>query len=229
MNKEKTQAVAELEDDQLVKRIKQGEIQLFRTIIKKYNQRLYRIAVSYGINDMDCDDLIQKTYVGAFQKLDQFEGRAKFSTWLTKILINECLMFKRNQKTKRKIFANFAQENLVTISYGAHQNPERLVVNKEMNEILEIAIKKLPDKLRSVYIMKEIENMSVKEIAESLSISIVNVKVRLHRAKSMLKDRLTEIINPATLFSFGNERCDDLTDNVMKKIIDNKKTDFSNN
>lgn len=89
-----------LDDEQLIHLIRSGGTELFRVLIKRYNQRLYRTAISFGIGDFDTDDLIQQDYINVFEKLGQFRGEAKFSTWLTRILINECLMYKRKKNKK---------------------------------------------------------------------------------------------------------------------------------
>lgn len=201
-------------DEEIIERISNNETELFTLIMKKYNQRLYRIAVSYGVYNDDCDDVIQKTYIAAYEKLNTFKGEAKFSTWLIRILINECLMLKRKSKNYTSLDENIIQN----LQSDEKRNPERIIMNAENKIFLEGAINELPEKYKQVFIMKEIEGMSIEETSEILYISKTNVKVRLHRAKSMLRDFITAKIGLEGLFVFGNLRCDNITWNVMKFI-----------
>jgi RNA polymerase sigma-70 factor (ECF subfamily) len=215
MIKEAVQNETELTEEEIISGIRSGNVQLYREIVRRNNQRLYRIALSYGISDDDADEVMQIAYITAYEKLDQFRGEAKFSTWLTKILINECLMQKRSQKR----FSRLNNEMSVTIPAGRHQNPEENYMNEQRKEILEKAVNELPDKYRSVFILKEVEGMSIDEASKVLNISKVNVKVRLHRAKSMLKDFISGMTDLSSLFTFGNDRCDRLNENVMQYVM----------
>lgn len=205
---------SELKDEEIILKIKQGNYEYFSEIVKRYNQRLYRIALSYGVYDDDCEEVIQLAYISAFEKINQFRGEAKFSTWLSKILINECLMLKR----KNKKFVKINDLDYVTIASGDHLNPENSLMKEEKKQILENAITQLPEKYKSVFMLKEIEGMSIEEASEVLEISKVNVKVRLHRAKLMLKKILMEVSDVSNLFTFGNERCDRVNNVVMNYI-----------
>ncbi len=214
LTEQKNKLLKQISDEELIFEVKNGNIEVYSEIVRRYNQRLYRIAVSYGVMDDDAEEVIQLAYISAYEKLSQFRGDAKFSTWLIKILINECLMLKRQQKRVVKL----EESNDVTFRADNHQNPEENYMNIERKEILEEAVKRLPEKYRTVFILKEIEGMSIEEISDSVGISKVNVKVRLHRAKSMLKEDIKGIIHFSSLFTFGNERCDNITENVMDYI-----------
>ncbi len=207
-----------LSDEEIISEVISGNKEYFSEILKRYNQRLYRVALSFGIQDDDCEEVMQLAYIAAYEKLQQFRGEAKFSTWLIKILVNECLQLKR--KKKKSVYIN--EESLVTIPAGDHLNPQEVTMDKERKEILENAIEQLPEKYKSVYILKEIEGMSISETADALTISKVNVKVRLHRAKNMLKDALSSITDVSNLYMFGNERCDRLTNRVIDYILNKK-------
>lgn len=215
---QKNRSLKQISDEEIIAEVKSGNIEAYSEIVRRYNQRLYRIAVSYGVMDDDAEEVIQLAYISAYEKLSQFRGEAKFSTWLIKILINECLMLKRQQKRVVKL----DEIKDVTFNTESHQNPEEKYMNIERKEILEEAVKRLPEKYRTVFIFKEIEGMSIEEISDSLGISKVNVKVRLHRAKSMLKEVIKGIIHFSRLFTFGNERCENITENVMDYIKNNQ-------
>jgi len=205
-----------LTDEELISKIKDGESLFYRDIVKRYNQRLYRIAISYGVYDDDCDEVIQNTFIKVYEKLDQFRSEARFSTWLIRILINECLMLKR--KKKKWLGLN----DIVTLPAGDHLNPEIKYMDEERKKIFEDAVNRLPEKYKSVYILKEIEGMSIEEITEILAISKVNVKVRLHRARIILREFISIDTEVSELFTFGNERCDRVTSNVMDYILKRK-------
>ncbi len=209
----KTEKLNNLSDEELISKVKSGEIEYYRDIVKRFNQRMYRIAISYGVYNDDCEEVIQTAFITAYEKLEQFRGEAKFSTWLTRILINECLMLKRKKKKLINI------DEIVTIPAGDHLNPETEYMDKERKKILENAILKLPEKYKSVYILKEIEGMSIEKIAELMSLSQVNVKVRIHRAKTMMREFIGQDVNVNELFTFGNERCDRVADSVMEYIL----------
>lgn len=202
-------------DEEVIAGVKSGDIESFRLIIKKYNQRLYRIALSYGIDDDDCDDLIQQTYIAAYENLSQFQSKALFSTWLIKILINNCLMFKRKQKVLNKKLERISDQSNDLIS---HNDPEKELRSKEIYQAFEKAIKDLPEKYRTVFMLTEIEGMSLKEASQCLNISVVNTKVRAHRSKTILKELLKLQLDGNTLFTFGNIRCDRIADNVINRI-----------
>ncbi len=206
-----------LSDEELINRIKNGEYELFGTIMKNYNQRMYRTAVAFGISDDDAEDMIQQTYIAAFENLNKFQGKAKISTWLIRILINECLMYKRKLKSSNSRNQIARDSFLVTSFAGKHQTPETDYMEKETIDILNSTINQLPEKYRTVYVMREVEEMSIKETAECLGISEMNVKVRLFRSKSLLKDSLKKY-NLKEAFPFGNERCNRIVDNVMNHI-----------
>lgn len=205
----------DLSDKEVIEEIRKGNINLFRIIIKRYNQRLYRIALSFNINDDDCDDILQMTYIRAFEKLSQFRGDSLLSTWLIKILINECLMLKRREKNKNKVKEKI---EIVTSLINEHQTPEHKYMQNELKNILETEINELPDKFRQIFLLREVEGMSIKETSQLLGITETNIKIRLHRAKSLLKDRISQKINYKEVFTIGNERCDNITDRVMEYI-----------
>lgn len=205
-------------DNDIISRILAGEKDLYAILVRRYNQRLYRIAMSMINNDPDTEEVMQVAYIKAFENLRKFESRSAFSTWLTRILINECLLYLR--KRKRSLFMNneLIENEMHWRSSEDVQTPLMNVLNSEMKKILEDAICSLPEKYKAVFVMRELENMSVAETQESLNLSEANVKVRLNRAKALLKNSLSPIYKKEDLFSFHLSRCDRLTDNVMREI-----------
>ncbi|MDP4199782.1 MAG: RNA polymerase sigma factor [Bacteroidota bacterium] len=206
-------------DQELAQRIVAGEAALFAVLMKRYNQRLYRIARGLGIPDIECDDLLQQTYIQAYLKLPQFRGESAFATWLTRILINQGLMFLRK---KRPAISEQGQLEGLGLDAAEHiaspsPTPERELLRRELRSVIEHAIEQLPKDHRIVYVMREIEDMSIADISRSLGISESNVKVRLHRSRRLLQARLRDYVGP-DLYEFGNARCDAIVHHVLRAV-----------
>ncbi|MGZ3920887.1 MAG: RNA polymerase sigma factor, partial [Bacteroidia bacterium] len=196
----------ELKDNVIIEEILSGNKEKYALIMRKYNQRLYRICKGYLKDEAEIEDVMQETYIKAFQNLVKFENRSKFSSWLTRILINECLQ--RLRKMKRETLLDNSEEQMKTMNLTDKKSPETESLNKELKGLLEINIAQLPEKYRAVFIMREVEKMSIDETAESLEISDSNVKVRLNRAKEMLRAALMNTYPIGEVFEFNLVRCD---------------------
>lgn len=205
-------------DELLISRIKGGDTDLYEILIRRYNQRLFRIIRGYLKNEHDVKDVMQSTYLKAFENLDQFREEARFSTWLIRIGINEALK-KLKDRNHGAGWNAVTSPDKANLTNGIEtDNPEKKAIQHDMNKYLEQAIDTLPHKYRSVLIMRELEQMSTRETARSLEITRVNVKVRLHRAKKMLRDALTDMLDEIDLLSFKGKRCDSMTRRVMNLI-----------
>lgn len=210
-----------IKESEVIKRILSGEKELYEILVRRNNQKLYRIIRSYLKDDAEIEDIMQDSYVKAFTKLYQFKLESSFSTWLIRIGINESLA---RLKEKGKLYHlneqsnNLRSNTILEIPDNRQLNPQDKMVRNETKQILENAIDSLDIKYKTVYVMKEVEEMSLKEIAIALDITIANVKVRLHRSKEMLKEKLYEVANDKNIFEFGFSRCDRITENVMKRI-----------
>lgn len=217
---EKTQATTtgNSTDEEIISRIIIGEKDLFSIIVRRYNQRLYRVGMSIMHNDAEIEDAMQVAYINAYQHLQQFSSQSSFATWLTRIMINECLI--RIKKRKRSITLNSdSMEYIVYQQTTTSQTPVTKMMNTELRSILENAISKLPEKYRTVFVMREIEDMNVADTQACLDISEVNVKVRLNRAKVMLRSLLSNHYKKEDILHFHLNRCDRMVDNVMMSII----------
>jgi len=218
MNKEGIPTSEILNDDEIIARILHGEKDLYSIIVRRYNQRLYRVGMSMINDDAEVEDAMQVAYINAYENLGKFAFRSSFPTWLTRILINECLL--RLRKRKKSISMNDENiENVMKQDKGP-QTPVTTTVNSELRSILNDAISKLPEIYRSVFVMREIENMSIAETKECLNISEVNVKVRLNRAKALLRDILSAQYSKDDILHFHLSRCDRMVDTVMRSIRD---------
>jgi RNA polymerase sigma-70 factor (ECF subfamily) len=204
------QAVSTLADEEVVRRILDGETALFELIVRRYNQRLFRATRAILRDDDAAEDAMQEAYVRAFAKLDQFAGEAKFSTWLTKIAVYEALGRLRRAKSEEEL----------PCTMNADDNPERTAYGRELRAAIEKAVDSLPPLYRSVFVMRELEDLSVAETAECLGITHETVKTRLHRARMLLRSRLERAVGSATsnAFSYLGRRCDRMTASVMDRI-----------
>lgn len=212
-----------ISDADVVRRILSGEKELYEILLRRNNQKLYRVIRGYISNDTEIQDIMQNTYLKAFEKLYQFKHGSAYSTWLIRIGINEALARLKEKGKVLNLMENSAviQGNTILEMPDVNQmNPEKKMISQEAKQLLENSIDALEPKYRTVYILREIEGMSIREISESLDISASNVKVRLHRAKSMLKEILYKIttVNEG-VFEFGNSKCDAITDEIMRIIL----------
>lgn len=208
-----------LDDSQVVSRILLGETALFEILMRRYNQKLYRIIHGYFTHDDDIEDIMQETYMRAFEKLEQYRHESAFSTWLIRIGINTALMRLRAKERQNLSMTGYANEVSLLQKNHTRQYADSKMIEDEMKGLLEKAIDNLPEKYKVVYIMKHIEGMELEEIAQCLQITENNVKVRLHRAKNHLKERLLHLCSDAEIFNYGNTRCDNLVQQVMGKIL----------
>ncbi|MEO5977042.1 MAG: RNA polymerase sigma factor [Chryseolinea sp.] len=208
---------SQLDDVTVVRRVIGGEKELFEILLRRHNQTLYRVLRSYLKDEDDIRDAMQNTYLKSFNKLFQFQGNASFSTWLIRIGMNEALLRLKIIKREQANFLGSNDEQLNLIPDN-QMNAETKIIRREAEQMLEQAIDNLPEMYRVVYMLKEIEGMSNSEVCESLSLTDSNVKVRLHRAKAMLKDSLYTLSISSDVFEFGKGKCDDIVNAVMKAI-----------
>lgn len=200
-----------ISDTILIQRILDGEKSLFENIIRKYNKRLYRIGMSILNHDMEVEDAIQVTYINIYRSLADFENRSSFCTWLTRIMLHECLA-RKDKKLRLKVMNEEQDQNFKNMTTPVH-----LLINKELNTALETAIADLPEKYRLVFVLREVEDLSVKETAEVLSLKETNIKVRLNRAKTMLRENLQGYMKE-NVYSFHLNRCDRIVRQVFKVL-----------
>ncbi len=178
-------------DEEIVTRVLAGEIDLFAIIMRRYNARLYRVAFSILRDEAEAEDVMEDAYVRAYQHLNQFAGRAKFSTWLTRIAVNEAFMRKRRSRRYQSLDDD-GEEHGPTELVSAMPDPEQVLSHKALATSLQKAILALPEKYRTVLVVRGVHELTVAETAECLGISQENVKVRLHRARAALRRVLNE-------------------------------------
>jgi RNA polymerase sigma factor (sigma-70 family) len=207
-----------ISDNEIIARILAGDKNLYARVIKKYNQRLYRVAMSIINDDAEAEDIMQVTYIKTYEHLGDFAFKASFSTWLTKILINECLL--RLKLKKRYITMNdeAMDHELYLLKINEVTTPAAKLMNTELKNILEESIRQLPEKYRTVFVMREIEGLNVADTQDCLAISEANVKVRLSRARVLLKNKLSEFYKKEDILHFHLTRCDRMVLRIMGKI-----------
>lgn len=204
-------------DEELVEKVMGGDLSRFELLLRRHNQNLYRVARSIVGDDSEAEDIVQETYVRAFVHLNQFEGRAKFSTWLTKIAIHESFA-----RLRRRAKVTAREEDIAVNSpwVSIEPNPEEALLADSLRKILEKGIDDLPSTYRSVVVLREINGLSTQEAAECLGISVEATKVRLHRAKTLLKKNLASQFedNACEVFRFRGIRCDTMVELVLARI-----------
>lgn len=205
---------AEPGDEQVVARVRGGDTAAFALLMRRHNQRLYRAVRAILRDDDDTEDVLQDTYMRAFRHLDQFQGRARFSTWLTRIAVHEALH--RRQRGARLTRLDDVAAAIESPAPG----PEADTADRELRRLLEASIDRLSDDFRTVFVLRDIEGLSTAEAAESLDIPEETVKTRLHRARRQLQGHINRAIgeSAAEVFAFGFERCDRLVAAVMERL-----------
>jgi RNA polymerase sigma-70 factor, ECF subfamily len=207
-------------DEQLVEGVRRGETALYELLMRRYNKRLYRVARSVLRNPGEAEDVVQEAFVRAYTHLDQFLGTAKFSTWLTKIAFYESLARVRQRSRISNDSAGPEKPGILESLRSSMPGPEEQVMEKQAVEILEDAVDGLPDNLRSVFMIREIEELSTAETAECLGLTEAAVKIRLHRARKLLRRQLYESVGATRgqAFRFLGVRCDRIVNGVMERI-----------
>jgi RNA polymerase sigma factor (sigma-70 family) len=205
-------------EEEIISKILDGEHALFEVLIRRYNAILYKIARSYDFNHEEAKDLLQETHIAAYQNLGKFESRSSYKTWIAKIMVNKCLYKLSYGSSKYEVPDHITDENFQPMFSSKKQATEADVLNKELSVILEKSLEKVPVHYRTVFILREVEGLSVAETAEMLNLTQVNVKVRLNRAKNLLQKELERYYSKAQLYDFNLIYCDSVVKNVFYAI-----------
>lgn len=198
-----------ISDKELIGRILNGEKQLYEKLMRKYDQRMFRIGMSIINDQAEARDIIQNTYLNAYLQLSSLQNRSNFGTWLIKILVNESLLRKKRKLKQQQVLNKQLRNETET--------PLKNLLNKELKALLEKSISSLPEKYKLVFVMREIEEMSTHETMEVLNLSESNVKIRLSRAKEMLREKLGSK-KLKEVFELKLRFCDKIVNYVMNKI-----------
>jgi RNA polymerase sigma-70 factor (ECF subfamily) len=210
---------AALPDAALVNLARAGDEAAVRTLVRRHNRRLFRVARGVLRDDAEAEDVVQETYVRAFTRLDRFRGEAELPTWLTRIALNEALGRLRKRRPGADLSALDAGEERAILfpMSPAPAGPEGEAGRAQARAVLEQAVDALPEAFRLVFVLRDMEGMSIEETAAALSIRPETVKTRLHRARRMLRRSIERMLSAgfADIFPFDGERCVRMADRVV--------------
>jgi RNA polymerase sigma-70 factor, ECF subfamily len=213
-------------DSDLARRVSAGDHIAFEALMRQFNRPLFRVARSILEDDTEAEDALQEAYVTAYGAMNSFRGESKLSTWLTRIVINEALGRLRKQKRDRVVipFSSEGQQDETAKEAAAvdesKASPEAATLRAEIRRLLERKIDELPMAFRTVFMMRELEEMTVEETARCLDIPEATVRSRHFRAKGLLRESLARDIDVGTAdaFAFLGERCDRIVAKVLNRI-----------
>jgi RNA polymerase sigma factor (sigma-70 family) len=228
MNRMNNLAHAELplgvdtDDAELARRIAAGDRAAFELLMRRHNRRLYRLARATLRDEAEAEDALQEAYLSAYRSIGRWRGEAALSTWLSRLVVNECLDRLRRQGRRHNIVpivsASDAEPDLMSAT--THDVPERALVRAEMRALLERKLDELPEVFRTVFVLRCVEELSVEETAQSLGIPEATVRTRQFRARSLLRESLARELDLAErdVFAFGGWRCDRIVEKVLERL-----------
>jgi RNA polymerase sigma-70 factor, ECF subfamily len=208
-----------LSDEEVVRRVGRGETALFEILMRRYNQRLFRVARAIVRDDAEAEDVLQQAYVNAYTHLHQFAGEARFATWLTRITTYEALARLRRQGRHQETYRGDGDDTMDGLP-APQPDPEQQAFTGELRHALEASLDALPETYRTVFVFREVEGLSTAETADCLEVSEDVVKTRLHRARALLREDLYQRagLSARSVFSFDGGRCDRVVGAVLGRL-----------
>ena len=208
-----------LDEEELIKKIVDGDKTLFEVLIRRYNSVLYKLARCYGFSHQDAEDIMQETHVSAYTNLKNFQHKASYKTWVSKILIHKCVYklsygYFKNEHPG----TNEMNDQAKPVFNQSRMGTEKTILNKELSKVLEKSLEEIPLTYRTVFILREVEGFSTNETAELMNSTPVNVKVRLNRAKTLLQKKLEGFYSSTDIYEFNAIFCDALVKRVINQI-----------
>ncbi|SPE39426.1 RNA polymerase sigma factor [Candidatus Sulfopaludibacter sp. SbA3] len=186
---------ASVDESLLVAQARDGETRAFGELVRRYESKIFRLAQHITQNREDAEDVLQETFMKAYEHLDQFQGNSKFYTWIVRIAVNQALMKLRRRKNDKSVSIDetidTGEDTIVREIAAWEENPEQKFSREELGEVLDTAIQSLEPLYRSVFVLRDIEELSTEETAETLNLSVPAVKSRLLRARLQLREKLT--------------------------------------
>ena len=207
---------ASLEDREVVRRVRAGEKELFEVLVRRHDQRVYRTVRAILRDEDEVEDAMQQAWIQAYLHLGEFEGASAFSTWLVRISANEALQRLR----RRSRLVSVPEEPEEEVMDRRAEDPEERAAAREAVRLLERAVDRLPEIYRTVFVLRDVEGLSTTETATALEIGEEAAKVRLHRARAMLRETLSELVDRTApeAFQFLAPRCNRMVEAVMARI-----------
>ena len=222
--------VSFVDDSELAGRVARDDQGAFETLMRRHNSRLFRVARAILKDDAEAEDTLQDAYLDAYRHISEFRGGAHLATWLTRIVINQALMRLRRRKRDRVVVA-FGERGTTEagrdsgpmeadVADEGIESPPGVALRGEIRRLLERRIDDLPVAFRTVFIMRDVEDMSVQETADCLAIPAATVRTRLFRARALLREALARDLDAATgdVFGFAGERCDRIVAGVLTRL-----------
>ncbi|HLV67811.1 MAG TPA: RNA polymerase sigma factor [Polyangiaceae bacterium] len=209
---------AAIGDEAVVERVLAGDRASFELLMRRHNSRVFRAVRSIVRTDDEAEDVMQDAYVRAFEHLERFEKRARFSTWLTRIAIHEAISRVRRQKRVTPLDATDEEPSMPSPT----STPEERSFDRELRELLEHAIAELPVEFRTVFVLRAVEQMPAIDVAECLDIPVQTVKTRFFRARQRLRALLLSRAEARaeTVFEFHLSRCDRVVTRVLNRLAE---------
>ena len=222
----KTEAVRqELDDAALASRVHAGDAGAFELLMRRYNQRLYRLARSMLRDAADAEEAVQDAYLAAYQSMGAVRGEASLATWLSRVVVNQCLARLRRQARRDNIVPMVSmggpdEQEVPAMPADDKDTPDRALVRAELRSVLERKLDELPESFRTVFMLRSVEELSVEETAQVLNLPEATVRSRHFRARSMLRESLAQEIDIAErdVFAFAGERCDRIVAAVLRRL-----------
>lgn len=215
----------ELDDASLAGRVQAGDPAAFELLMRRHNRRLYRLARSMLRDAADAEDALQEAYLAAYQNMGAFRGEASLATWLSRVVVNQCLARLRRQARRDNIVPMVAmggldEQEAIAMPADDKDSPDRALIRAELRAVLERKLDELPEAFRTVFVLRSVEELSVEETARTLDLPEATVRSRHFRARSMLRESLAMDIDIAErdVFSFDGERCDRIVASVLRKL-----------
>jgi RNA polymerase sigma-70 factor (ECF subfamily) len=229
LTSEKAATPKVLPDEEIVRRIRAGNSAAFEILMRRHNQRVYRVVRAVLKDEADVEDVMQQAYINAFTHLHQFEDRSQFSTWLIRIALHEAFGRRRRmQRAETTTVPNRSEvggrsEEFMDTLTSPEADPERQAYAQELHRVLEAAVDTLPDGYRTVFMLRDIEGLSTSETGQGLGLGDEAVKTRLHRARVMIRRAVTARIGEvaAGTFQFHATRCDRVVAAVLAQVCRN--------
>jgi RNA polymerase sigma-70 factor (ECF subfamily) len=223
-------AASRLSDQDLARRIAAGDEAAFEQLMRFFNRRLYRLARTTLKHDGDAEDALQEAYLQAFRAIGQFRGEASLGTWLSQLVMNECLSRLRRQARRDVIAAmvhngpaddgELADAEIDAMDAPLAERPEDALARAQMRALIERKLDELPEAFSTVFVLRGVEELSVEETALSLGIPEATVRSRYFRARGLLRQALAADVDLAQqhVFSFDGARCDRIVASVLAKL-----------
>jgi RNA polymerase sigma-70 factor (ECF subfamily) len=211
------------DDPSIVRRVAAGDRSAFELLMRRYNRRLYRLARAALRDPTEAEDALQEAYLSAYRLMGQFRGEAALSSWLSRLVLNECLGRLRRSARRHNLVPIMSSDSEIDINGMASRDsdlPDKVLGRAQMRMLLEQKLDALPESFRVVFVLRSVEELSVEDTAQSLGIPEETVRSRHFRARSLLRESLAQELDLAErdVFEFGGAHCDRIVAKVLTRL-----------